>query len=242
MNLKKYFLRNILILFFLITSYSCYNYENFSQFQTQFAPLENTPIEERIKIEKNFSEFLKNSQIEFKITNKLGYSGTCFFIDDSTLATAAHLVEEMYETQVLIKNQWELLNLIGISYTKDFALLKIENVNYNIVNPPKFKSLESIFDEFGNQKIVPLEKLLVGMKCMSSEKPRILIGKIFNWNPFAKTVSYTLSNDSRGCSGAPIFTYDGYVISLHQIQGGLIGEGVEINEVLNALKIIKKLP
>jgi len=212
--------------------------------QIQFAPGEITPIEERIEIEKQFSEFLKNSQIEFRIKTSFDYYdiyGTCFLINESILATAAHLVEKTYKSQVFI-NQWEFADLISIIYTRDIAFLKIENVNLTFVNPPKFKSMESIFSEFKNQKIVPLEKLLIGMKCMNNEKPRILIGKIFSWNYTKKTFTYIITNDSHGCSGAPIFTYDGYIIGIHQMQGGISGEGTEISEVLNAIKYIKKLP
>lgn len=219
-----------------------YSLNKLSKFpQIQFAPLENTPIEERIKIEKKFSEFLKNSQNIFRIKTGLGDYGTCFLIEESILATASHLIEEMYEN-LIFTNQWELADLVGISYTKDIAFLKLRNINYGTTNPFKFKSTQSIFNEFENQKIVPIEKLLIGMKCMNEEKPRILIGKISSWDSFTKKLVYTIMNDSRGCSGAPIFTYDGYIIGIHQLQGGIIGEGTDISEVLNALKTIKKLP
>ncbi len=213
----------------------------FQPLEYHFVPPEkNIPIEKRIEIEKKFSEFLKNNQNIFRIRTKLSnvvYYGSCFLIENSVFVTANHLVEEFFESQIFV-NQWEPVNLISISYTKDIAFVKLKNTNYQIKDRLKFKSIKDIFDEFKDQKFVPLEKLLVGMKCMSEEKPRILIGKLFSWNPVKETFSYSIMQNSEGCSGAPIFTYDGYIIGIHQLQGGTLGQATEISKVLND----KKLP
>lgn len=238
MNYGKFFLK-IVFLFFIIINYSsCFNSDNLFQFQEKFAPPENTPIEKRVELEKQFTDFLKNTKIVFRIKTEIDNYiisyGTCFLVDNTTVITASHIIEEFYESKMFINNQWNKLNLVNISYTKDIAILKI-NFSSDVTEIPKFKSIESIFKEFEKQNLAPLEKLLVGMKCMSNEKPRILIGKLIKWDPLSKTFQFFIKNDTHGCSGAPIFTYDGYIIGIHQLQGGLVGEATEIDEVLKII-------
>lgn len=240
MNLKRFIVGGVLSIILLVgiylIIYSLFEYalKNNDLLQTQFAPLENTPIEERIEIEKNFLDFLKNIDGVFRIKNNLDLFGTCFLYKDSIFVTAAHLVEQVYPNLIFI-NQWEPTNLIKISYTRDIAILELKNKNFRSTNYFKFKSVQSIFKEFKNQKFVPLEKILIGMKCMSNEKPRILIGQIFSWDPLKKSFKYYLVSESSGCSGAPIFSYDGYVIGIHQLKGGILGEGTDIDEIIKAL-------
>ena len=170
-----------------------------------------------------------------------GNYGTGFLIDSGIIATANHVIQPRQIVQIASnKNHWSKVNILGDVHTQDIAFIRIYPSYFSNMIPSK--SAEEVFNSFPkNKKEVPLEKVMVGMKCMAFGEPRVVIGELYSFNRKFGEINFLIHVDPEGCSGTAVYNMNGFVIGLFQNVAGLEGGALDISRVKKALDVFKKI-
>ncbi len=212
-----------------------------------FAPFGSASMGERIFLEQKMKNFLMENRdvygvrdIDNEKTDDGNY-GTGFLIDSGILATANHVIQPKKIIQIASnKDHWLGVNVLGDVHTQDVAFIRIyPSYFYNMI---PVKSAEEIFNSFPkNKKEVPLEKVMVGMKCMAFGEPRVVIGELYSFNKESGEVSFLVHVDPEGCSGTAVYDMNGLVIGLFQSVTGIKGGALDIARVKKALDVFRAM-
>ena len=210
-------------------------------------------IEERIKLESEFEKFLESQHVLGirtleKISNMLNetnsnnqfqvFSASGFFIEKNTIATVSHAVKNKKKNEVLFDGKWKKIEFLGRVQTKDIAFFGFDkNKTTDVFKYKSAFGLLSLLSSY--QSPVPLEKVLVGMKCVAGDESRIFIGELIGIDVASGLFAFSIAGSAEGCSGAPVFTFDGSIIGISQagFSMGVRAYALDIIHVLSAHKI-----
>lgn len=209
-----------------------------------YAPLGVASTEERHVLQRNFKNLLHGAPVvaAFNILDKNGgrfHTATAFFLRASLIVTANHVVSPPAQTGIIIENNGRPAFLVDTSPIDDVAFLLSDAPYPELV--VKTKPVKDVFSSFHRAKRVLLNDVLVGMKCMIYPNPPIVLGVLESWDPQTNSFSFVAKADTRGCSGAPVFIIDEgrlAVIGIYQLQYGIISWATDINEVIEAAKVL----
>ena len=169
------------------------------------------------------------------------FNATGFPIDNSTIATVNPIIRDPKKVEGMTNGKWRKLTLVGRVQTKDMSFFTFKDADFS-TTALQFKTIGTVFNSFPKDQVtVPLESVLVGMKCMEGNVPRIMIGEILQMQPSTGLFSFSIAGSGAGCSGAPLFSYDGYVIGVCQsgFESGVVAYALDIGEFFHAFNIFK---
>ena len=207
------------------------------------APAGVATMAERMSFENKLRELILNKGNIYGIRNLVdkkedyGEYGTAFLIDSGILATANHILQPPRAIEILRENQWKSIRVMGEIHTKDVAFLRLHPSYFS--NLVRLKSAKEIFDSFPKGgKTVPLENVIVGMRCMAFEESRFVFGELSGWYVNTGELWIVVKVDTGGCSGTAVYMLDGSIIGIFQSRTGFYDKALDIGEVSQALKVI----
>lgn len=211
-----------------------------------FAPIGVASMGERIFLELKMKKFLMGNENIYGVRNVTdekdgdGTYGTGFLIDSGVIATANHVTQPPKIIEVINHVGWKKVSVLGDVSTKDIAFIRIYPSYFS--DMVSVRSVRNIFDSFpSNKKEVPLEDVMVGMKCMAFGVPRTVIGELYSFNKNTGEFSFLIHVDPEGCSGTAVYMMDGSIIGLFQSLAGIKGGALDISEVKKALDVYRKI-
>lgn len=210
----------------------------------KFVHPEASFAKERVDAENQFEQLLQSQHAVVTIKGDFSISdfritGTGFFLQNNTIVSANHVGEDFATIQIKTDIRSEVI-LIPIQpvqrvQTEDVIFLKVEAPKRlkQFYDSLRFKSAKSVFSKFTQSGKASLKDILVGMKCMPGKDQKIFMGTLYSWEPTIKRINVSVNNNIEGCSGAPLFTSDGFVIGLVQSHKGVLVHALDIQEVLD---------
>lgn len=218
-----------------------------------FSPVGVATIEERIKLETEFEKFLENQNIlgiralekvpnafrDIKDDQYQVFSASGFFIEKKVIATVTHVVKNKKMNEVLFENKWKKIELLGKVQTKDTAFFNFEKNQSE--STFKYKSAYGLIMLLSSYQNVPLAKTLVGVKCVAGDEFRVVIGELVGMETATGLFAISIASNAEGCSGAPVFTFDGSIIGIIQsgFPVGVRAYALDISIVLGALQVFQ---
>lgn len=221
-----------------------------------FSPVGIATIEERIRLESDFEKFLENQSVLGirtleKIPNAFHdvynnnqyqvFSASGFFIDRDTITTVTHIVKNKKMSEVFFEGRWRKIEFLGRVHTKDTAFFSFDK--NKIISSFKYKSAYELFSLLSSyQTPVSLKETLVGVKCVAGDGSRVVIGELVGIETTSGLFAFSIAGNIEGCSGSPVFTFDGQIIGMSQagFSAGLRAYALDISNVLAAFKIFKE--
>lgn len=227
-----------------------------------------SPVEKVTEEEFNFQKFLDNNpfvlairegSIKGKPTMGGVSYGTGFLLGGGVVVTANHVAYPYRKIDVCFdgcgdEKNWQEVKILWSLITKDIIFLHLDfadkhrKYQYKSSLVPQVIPAYKIFSSLAEKEDSPppLEKVLVGMKCMVGD---------FNWKVLGELKKYGGPNGRadqfvfqyniyvKGCSGAPVFTTDGKIIGIFQefVPGAYLGVATDIDTVVRAFEKFRQL-
>ncbi len=205
-----------------------------------FLQTPSASMRERLALETQMIAMLAAQDGIVRITSvfeKVKVSGTGFSILGAII-TANHVTADSSTASVYIEGKEIVMPVIKGVQTKDVSFITFPE-NANLSGMP-YMPAKLLFTHLFRQKTLKLKDALVGLRCMSSGEPRVVLGELAFYDSAKNEFGMRLRQENTsGCSGGPVITYDGLVIGIYQSHGGLLGQALDINDVAEALTIVK---
>ena len=170
------------------------------------------------------------------------FTATGFPINKDTIATVNHIIKDPKKVEAMVGGRWKKLSLVGRIQTKDMSFFTFKDADFG-GGLLKFKTIETVLESFPKDRATaPLDSVMVGMKCMEGNTSRVVIGEILQIQPSTGLFAFSIAGSGAGCSGAPLFSYDGYVIGVCQIgvDGGVVAYALDIGKFVDAFGAFQK--